>query len=260
MYGEDLGGANWSHKPGWTPEGVRRKGLIAVKMWHAVAAVVIVSLVASGAALAEPTLNGFTGLLTTPTADTLENGRYNVGINSSELEDWDNFGYYANFGLGEETEAGVLMFRSDENGGGSQIDSASLRRDQDETFLSIKRNLTDPEEGGPNIAAGIFDITDEVETTVYMVATWQQGRVVGEVEGKEVRFLDLHAGFAAGIFEDFFTGVNLRFGPDVEIMGEWIMDEINLGARFSPAPNFTIDAGFLDVDDLAVNVSYSSDL
>lgn len=235
------------------------KGLIDVKMWHAVAAVIVVSLVACGAVVAEPTLNGFTGLLTVPTADTMDQGRYNVGVNSGELEDWDNFAYYANFGLGEETEAGVLMFRSDDNSS-SQIDSASLRRDRDETFLSIKRNLTDPDEDGPQIAGGIFDITDEVETTVYMVATWEQGRSVGVVDGKDVHFLDLHAGFAAGMFEDFFAGVSLRFGPKVEIMGEWIMDDINLGARLSPAPNFNIDAGLLDVDDLAVNVSYSSDL
>lgn len=231
-----------------------QKGLIDVKMRHAVAAVIVVSLVACGAAVAEPTLNGFTGLLTVPTAETMANGTYNVGVNSGELEDWDDFAYYANFGLGEETEAGVLMFRSDDSG------SAMSRYADDETFLSIKRNLTDPDEDGPQIAGGVFDLTDEVETTVYLVATWEQGQVVGQVDNRDVRFLDLHAGFAAGMFEDFFAGVNLRFGPSVEVMGEWIMDDINLGARFSPAPNFTVDAGFLDVEDLAVNVSYTSDL
>lgn len=231
-----------------------------MRAWPAVAIVVVASLLACGATWAEPTLYGFTGLLTVPTAHTLGSGTYNVGVNSGELEDWDDFAYYANFGLGQETEAGVLIFRSDDSGGSSQIDTTSLRRNQDETFLSIKRNLTAPDEGGPQIAGGIFDITDEVETTVYMVATWEQGRVVGQISGREVHFLDLHAGFAAGIFEDFFAGVNLRFGPNLIILGEWIMDDINLGVRLSPAPNFTIDAGLLDLDDLAVNVSYSSDL
>jgi hypothetical protein len=232
-------------------------------MSQAVAAVVILSLIACGSAVAEPTLFGFSGLLATPTAETLDNNSYNVGMNSGELEDWDDFSYYANFGLGDETEAGVLMFRSDDSSSSSQVDSAaeSVRSfSNDETFLHIKRNLTEADEGGPNIAAGIFDITDEVDTTVYMVATWEQGRVVGQVDNKQVRFLDLHAGFAAGMFEDFFAGVNLRFGPDMEIMGEWVEDDINLGARFSPLQNINVDAGFLDVEDLAVNVSYTSTL
>jgi hypothetical protein len=232
-------------------------------MWQAVAAVVVVSLIASGAALAEPTLYGFTGQLTIPTAETMDQGTYNVGMNSGELEDWDDFSYYANFGLGDETEAGVLMFRSDEDDSRSVVDSASesVRRfGDDETFLNIKRNLTEPDEDGPQIAGGVFDLTDEVETTVYLVASWQQGRVVGEVDDKELRFLDLHAGFAAGMFEDFFAGVNMRLGTDVQVFGEWIMDDINLGARFSPLENITVDAGLLDADDLAVNVSYESEL
>jgi len=212
--------------------------------------------------VAEPTLYGFSGLFTIPTAGTLEQGTYNVGVNSGELEDWDDFSYYANFGLGSATEAGVLMFRSDA-GGSSQVDSASLdgvRFNADETFLNLKRTLTEPDEDGPTIAGGVFDLTDEVETTVYLVASWEQGQVVGEVEGKDLRFLDLHAGFASGMFEDFFAGVDMRFGTDLQVMAEWIMDDINLGARFSPFNNFTVDAGFLGAEDLAVNVSYHSEM
>ncbi len=233
-----------------------------MRMWQAVAAVIVVSLIACGVAVAEPTLYGFSGLFTIPTAGTLDKGTYNVGVNSGEVEDWDDFSYYANFGLGSATEAGVLMFRSDA-GSTSEVDSASetgRRFNADETFLSIKRTLSEPDEGGPTIAGGIFDLTDEVETTVYMVASWEQGRKVGEVEGRDVHFLDLHAGFAAGMFEDFFAGVDLRFGTDLEVMAEWIMDDINLGARFSPFDNFTVDAGFLDAEDLAINVSYTSEL
>ena len=213
--------------------------------------------------MAEPTLYGFTGQLTIPTASTMDEGTYNVGVNSGELEDWDDFSYYANFGLGDETEVGVLMFRSDAGDGDNEMgtESEAVRRfGDDETFLNLKRNLTDPDEDGPQIAAGVFDLTDEVETTVYLVGSWEQGRTVGRVDGRDVHFLDLHAGFAAGMFEDFFAGVNLRFGPDLTILGEWIMDDINVAARFSPFDNINVDAGFLDVEDLAVNVSYTSDL
>lgn len=219
-------------------DGVRTKGLMDVRTWQAVAAVVIVSLIACGAAVAEPTLNGFTGLFTIPTADTLDQGVFNVGLNSGELQDWDDWNYYANFGVGSETEVGVLAGDSD-------------------TLLSLKRSLT-TENGGPSIAAGVFDVTDSVETTVYVVASWQQGRSVGTVEGREVNLLDIHAGFAAGMIQDFFAGLNLRFGPHMQIMGEWADDDFNIAVRFSPTRNVTVDAGFLDMDDIAANVSYQS--
>ncbi len=217
-----------------------------MRTWHAVAAVIVL-LIGCTVVSAEPTLNGYTGLLVIPTADTLGQGQYTVGVNSGELQDWDDWGYYATFGLGEQTEAGLLMFRTDGRTG-------------DNTFLHIKRNLSEITDGGPNIAAGIYDLTDEIETTVYMVASWAQGNIVGEVEGRSVRFLDLHAGFAAGQLQDFFAGVDLRVGTEFTFMAEWVNDDVNIGARFSPVDNLTIDAGLLDVDDLAVNVSYTSNL
>jgi hypothetical protein len=232
-----------------------------VKIWQTVAVVVVVSLFACGAVMAEPTLSGFSGLLTIPTANTVTNGDFNLGVNSGELEDWDDFSYYANFGVDESMEVGVLTFRSDKSSSSSTTTQAmsASRYSQDETFLSFKRTLTEPEEG-PSISAGVFDVTDEVDTTVYMVGTWAQGRDVGQVEGKTVQFLNIHAGFASGMIEDFFAGVDLRFGTDMTVMGEWVDDDINIGARFSPVDNFNVDAGLLDVDDLAVNVSYSSEL
>ncbi len=228
-----------------------------MKIYRAVAAIVVISLIACGAAVAEPTLNGYTGLLTVPTADTLAAGTFNVGVNSGELEDWDDFSYYANFGLGEETEAGLLLFRPDNDGGG-QVNTSSVRGSGDQTFLHLKRSISAGLDDGPDIAAGVFDLADEVETTVYVVATWEQGRNVGTVDGREVNFLDVHAGFAGGMIQDFFAGVNLAFGTRVQVMGEFINDDVNIGARFSPLDNITVDAGLLDMDDLAVNVSYAS--
>ncbi|MFW6156000.1 MAG: hypothetical protein ACOC7J_01670 [Armatimonadota bacterium] len=230
---------------------------------HVIVAIVVLSMITCVAATAEPTLSGFTGLLTIPTADTLSNGHFNLGINSGELENWEDFSYYTNFGLDEGMEVGALVFRSDRSSDGEQMNTASSamsRYHVDETFLNLKRALTESEDGRPRIAAGVFDVTDEVDTTVYMVATWAQGRTVGQVEGRDVQLLNLHAGFASGMIEDFFVGADLRFGPDLTVMGEWVDDDINVGARFSPADNFTVGAGLLDVDDLAVNVSYSSGL
>lgn len=228
-----------------------------MKMRRVAVALVVISLMACGGAVAEPTLNGYTGLVLVPTAETLAADNFNIGVNSGEVEDWDDFSYYANFGLGEETEVGLLLFRPDDGGG--QINSASVRaRGGDQTFLHIKRGISADIDGGPDIAAGVFDLADEVETTVYVVATWEQGDEVGTVDGETINFLDVHAGFAGGMIQDFFGGVNLAFGPEMQVMGEFINDDFNIGARISPLQNVTIDGALLDVDDLAINVSYAS--
>lgn len=220
--------------------------------------VIAATLCATSVVGAEPSLNGFTGLLATPTAETLDERDYSIGVNSSEVEDWDDFNYYANFGLGEETEVGLVLFRTDRDNA-VETEAFHLQRSEDETYIHVKRALS-VEGDGPRIAAGVFDLTDEVETTVYVVASWEQGRTVGTFRGDEVRFLNLHVGVAAGMFEDFFAGAELTFGPRVEILAEFIEDDFNVGARLKPAEDVNLDAGLIGMEDLAINVSYSRDL
>lgn len=217
--------------------------------------VVLGLLVAALSATAEPSLNAFTGLLAIPTAETLGDGDYNFGINTTNLDDVDDFSYYGNFGLDDDLEVGVLLWRPDSG----PVNSASFRSGGSETFLHIKKSLVLEGIGNPDVAVGVFDLTDEVETTVYGVATWEQGRSVGMVEGRDVRFLNLHAGFAAGQLQDAFVGVELLFGTRVGIMGEWLDGEVNVGARFRPLEFLVVDIGLLDGDDLAGNVSYNKD-
>ncbi|MGD9495290.1 MAG: hypothetical protein AB7Y46_03160, partial [Armatimonadota bacterium] len=169
-------------------------------------------------------------------------GDYNVGFNSSEAEDWDDWAYYGNFGLADQTEVGLYLWRPDNPAA-------------EETYLHAKRAVTSADEN-PQVAVGVFDITDETETTVYAVATWEQGQVVGTVDGREVRFLHLSGGFAAGQFEDFFAGAQLAFGEEFELLAEFVDDDLNVGARLRPVRDFNIDLGLMDWDDFAINVSY----
>lgn len=223
-----------------------KKGLIDVRTATVVAVSVVALLLLAGSVMAEPSLNGYTGLLRLPTADVQPAQTYAVGVTSSELQDWDDFGYYGTFGIGSQTEAGLMLWRDDDSAGNA-------------TFLHLKRALSDEGER-PQIAAGIFDLGDDIETTVYLVASWAQGNVVGEVDGRTVRFLNLHAGFGAGQIQDFFFGADVRLGENLIVMGEFVDDDVNLGVRLSPSPGFTVDAGLMDVDDLAVNVSYTGNL
>lgn len=222
-----------------------------------VAALVVVGLMlAALAASAEPSLLGFTGLLETPTAETLGANDYNFGINTGQLEEFEDFSYYANFGLKDDLEVGLLLWRPDRGGSST----ASFRSGGNQTFLHVKKSLVLEGVGNPDVAVGVFDLTDEVETTVYGVATWEQGRSVGRVEGRDVRFLNLHAGFAAGQIQDVFLGVELLFGTRVGIMGEWLDGDVNVGARFRPLDYINVDLGLLNGDDFCANVSYNKAL
>jgi len=221
-----------------------------------VALVVIGMMLAALSASAEPSLLGFSGLLETPTAETLGKSDYNFGINSTEAQDWDDYSYYVNFGLSDGLEAGIMLWRPDQGA----LNTESFRRGGDETFLHIKKSLVLEGAGNPDVAVGVFDLTDEVETTVYGVATWAQGRSVGTFEGRDLHFLNLHAGFAAGQLQDVFIGAELLFGTRVRIMGEWLDGSVNVGARFRPLADINVDVGLLDGDDFALNVSYDKAL
>ena len=206
-----------------------------------VIAVVIASLLCGSALWAEPTLKGYTGLLMVPTAETLGDGDYHLGISTGEDGDWEDFHYYGAFGIGNDTEVGLTMWRP--RGAGNQ------------TYLHAKRGMGIV--GGADFAAGVFDLTGEDQTTVYAVATWEQGRVVGEVDDQSLFFVNLHAGLGAGMIDGIFAGVEFMLGPNVGIMAEWIDNGVNLGARLRPLDQLVLDAGLTDIDQLVVNVSYN---
>jgi len=59
------------------------------------------------------------------------------------------------------------------------------------------------------------------------------------------------------MLEDFFFGAEARLGRRMTLMTEHVNDQINVGARLRLWRNFTIDAGLLDMDDLALSLSYN---
>jgi len=213
--------------------------------------VVTLPLLLCWTAAAEPSLLGLSGLMLSPTVDILPEGAWNIGLNTSELEDFETVNYYGNYGIGSNTEVGLLLLRAD-----LSVKDKAVKRRTDETFLSIKRAFILPEGNKPGFAVGVFDITDEVETTVFAVATWELGRQVGEVDGRALHLLNLHAGFGSGQLEDLFFGARARLGDKVELMGEHVDGDWNVGARARPVRGLTVDAGFIDLQDLALNVSY----
>ena len=161
-------------------------------------------LAASVSAFGEPSLMGYTGLLLAPTADTLGDRHYNVAIASTEAQDWEDRAYLANVGLQPGLEAGVQWWHP-ENGGS-------------ETLLNLKYRFQPPTPGRASLAVGVSDVTDELDTAVYFVASKELGQSVGQLDGKPLSLLRVHGGMSGGWIDDFFFGAELRLGERLTVM------------------------------------------
>ncbi len=211
---------------------------------YSVAGVVtLLVLIAIGGGAAEPALRGYSGLLLLPTADSLDRNQYNVSLNSSEITDFEDRSYIFNYGLADDIEGGLLWFHPDHG--------------PTETLINIKYRFERGTSRRASLAVGVADLTDQLDTSVYVIATKEIGEPVGSIGGHPVHMLRVHGGIGSGMFDDFFFGAEARLAERLTLMAEHVNDQINVGARLRLWRNFTVDAGWLDADDLAVALTYN---
>ncbi len=218
------------------------------------AAVVVTLLVSAVVVSAEPSMMGYSGLLMVPTTETVNDGGYNVAISSSELSDWDDRAYIANFGLQDGLEAGVWWWHP--AGGGLLPTSSSISRN--ETLLNIKYRFNSGTPGRASLALGVSDVTDEVDTAVYFVASKDVGQPIGTtIDGKSISRLTLHGGIGGGWINDFFFGVEARLGDRLALIAEHFNDDISVGARLRLWRHVVVDAGYIGTENWSANLSYN---
>jgi hypothetical protein len=175
-----------------------------------------------------PGSRGYTGLLLVPTADAMMKGEWNVGVFSEDVSETVT-SYFANYGVVDHLEVGINRFRPN--------DDASAG-----TLLNLKYQFfrSCPERFG--LAAGIIDLTDDFDTTVYMVgsASFIQRPSVwyGEVLGPRA-----HLGVGGGYLGGFFAGLSTWFGNRFQVVAEWDSENINVGGKFRITPDITVHAG-----------------
>jgi len=196
---------------------------------------VLVAAACMPAHCAIPSFRGYTGLMVVPTADALGKGDWNAGFFYENVANETINDIVVNYGMAQGLELGIDRFRlTDER--------------DNHTLLNAKYRFVPETMAHTAIAAGIADITDEIETTVYAVASKTIGCKVRVWRG-ETLSPRIHVGFGGGRLNSMFAGGSAFVGNRVEIVAEWDSKDVNVGARFRITPEFTVHVGGFNLTD-----------
>jgi len=197
-------------------------------MKKTILAITIFMFAFSAAAIAAPSINGSTGLIDNPSADTLREGQFSIGY--YQLHE-GGVGVF-NMNLMKNLEVGAAGFRYD-------------NRDNS-TLLNAKLSLLPETVVTPGLAVGIEDATNEQKRSVYAVAS------------KALPFgFRVHAGVGDGRFDGAFASLEKTINPISIITGnnvfpattlilEYDGKNTNYGARMAVVPGLKVDAGWRD--------------
>jgi hypothetical protein len=190
---------------------------------------------------AAPSLFGYTGLLVVPSADALDEKDWNVGYWTLNVEEGaDEKIFVANLGVGEGTEVGFARVNPDMG--------------PNDTVLSGKYRFQPEDWHKPALAAGVFDVTDEMDTTVYLVAS-KMLNPVGEGGPLQPR---VHVGIGGGVLDGLFGGVSAVMGDRLTVIAEYDSNDVNFGGRLAVGGGVRVHAGWInDLDDIAIGASYN---
>ena len=174
--------------------------------------------------LAQPSLNGATGLLELPTADVVKKESFGIGIYSADDVKIRNMGY----GLAEKLE---VSFANEKQ------DSEHLNKFNVKYVLLSETVLT------PGLAVGINDLTGKSERSTFAVVS--KGLPLG---------FRVHAGIGSGDFEKGFVALEKNITPllganvfpSTTLLVEYNDNNINYGMRMSIVPDLKLNLGRSD--------------
>ena len=213
------------------------KGILAVVL---AAALIAMGL---GAATAAPSFFGYTGLMVVPTSETLDKGEYNLGAMTLNLDEGaDSNVYLANMGLADSFEVGFARFKPEgENG---------------ETLINAKYMFRNETEHNPAMAVGVIDLTDETDTSTYVVLSKSISGPMKTALG-EVTSPRIHLGVGGGRLDGIFGGVSATLGERFTLMAEYDSRDINFGARLAIMPEIRIHAALLNGEDVGIGFTFN---
>ncbi len=204
-------------------------------------------LALAGPVLAAPSFFGYTGLVVVPTGEALDKDDYNVAVFALGLDEGPDLNVYAaNVGVDEALEVGFTRLDPERGSG--------------ETFINAKYRVMSETTDHPCLAVGVVDFTDEVDSTVYVVASkslFEKYRMSFD----EVVSARLDVGIGGGQFDGLFAGLSAAVGERVRVSAEYDSDDVNFGAGLALNEDFRAHiAGLNGFDDIGLGISYSRDL
>lgn len=190
---------------------------------------------------AHPSFLGYTGIYYTPTAEVLPPNVWSAGAYSVDLDDTFPDRYSFGYGFDGRLEVTLLKYKP-KNG-------------QDETFLAGKYQIFPERQGQPAFAVGVYDVTDEQKTTVYIVASKTLSGPF-EVKRRKVFQAIGHFGIGGGQLDGIFSGLELVLGPSLSLLGEYDTKNFNVGARILINDSIALNGALFDFDKLGIGISY----
>ncbi len=161
---------------------------------------------------AQPTIYGYSGLITAPTAESLKMaGVALIGSSSKDLH----------------TAGGCVGLMSN-----WELSAARVSNSTSYTLLNGKITLLPEGLALPGIAVGIVDLTDEIGNSVYAVATKTipLAKVATNTAGLPFGAPQVSAGIASGkVLDGVFAGVVLPLSSKSRLMAEYANKKVNFG-------------------------------
>ncbi|HEY3379513.1 MAG TPA: hypothetical protein VGL77_18715 [Armatimonadota bacterium] len=215
------------------------------------------------AVLAAPNFLGPTGLLLTPTVETLTKGSYNVSLNVSA--DADSNEYALNYGINPNFEVGFSRLPSEPRLNYAMVAYKAPRYygPNTTTIINAKYNFKAETAKGVGFSLGVMDLTEQTNATVYLVA----GKQVDLKPLAALKNLRANLGIAVsdndGIIplDGIFGGVSFDVTPRVTLMLEHDSQRLNYGARVNLFKGVTGQVGFAgDKHPMFIGICYGRNL
>ncbi len=164
----------------------------------------------SGQVMASPAYFGYTGLMMTPTADTLKTGGVDVGAYFLNDNNRDTSFLSANVGLLDSLEVGAAMI-SPQHGDSNGI-------------LNAKLGLIKETIATPAVAIGMSDLTGQLDATPYAVVTKSL-----PLQGQSLWAPRVSIGVGGGRLNGVFGGLSAK-----------IADRVNLWPSMTPTTSTSV--------------------
>ena len=200
--------------------------------------VLFVLAIVSSPVAATPAYFGYTGLMLTPTADTLKMGGANFGAVFLNNDNNNTF-LSGNVGLLDSLEVGAALV-SQEHGDSNGIINAKFRL--------LKETVATPA-----LAVGWSDLTDQLDSTPYVVASKSLPLI-----GKALLAPRLSVGVGGGRLDGLFAGLSAELGSRTQLMVEYDTNDLNFGVQFAAGQGLRLQAGLIGGDSLGLGINYNA--